>query len=71
MDNDQVPYPSSQDNYAIENYKCFATFLNHIDDLNLTGTIDKSVGKSYGQLSAHAMVSVNRSNFTQCWPNKM
>ena len=50
---------------AIENYNSFATFLNNIDDLNLPGAINRSVGKSCdGLLSAHAMVSVNRSDLT-------
>jgi hypothetical protein len=41
---------------AIQNYKRFATFLNNIDTLNLAGAINKSVGKSDGLISAHAMV---------------
>jgi hypothetical protein len=52
---------------AIENYKSFATFLN-IDALILAGTIDRSVGKSDLLLT---MVSLNRSDLTQFWPNKM
>jgi hypothetical protein len=55
---------------AIENYKSCTTFLNNIDALNLAGTIDRSVGKSDGLLSEHAMVSVNRRDLTQRWPNK-
>jgi hypothetical protein len=43
---------------AIENYESFATFLNNMDALNLTGAINRSVGKSDGLLSAYATVSV-------------
>ena len=56
---------------AIKNYKSFATFLNNIYALNLAGAIDRSVGKGDGLLSAHATVSVNRSDLKQSWPNKM
>jgi hypothetical protein len=57
---------------AIEIYESFDTFLNNIDTLNLAGTINRSVGKSSdGLLSLNAMVSVNQSDLTQRWPNKM
>ena len=56
---------------AIENYKRFATLLNNIDALYLAGAIERSVGKSNGLLPSHTMVSVNQSDLTQLWSNKM
>jgi hypothetical protein len=54
--------------FAIENYKSLTTLINNIDALNLAVL---STEKSDGLLSAHATVSVNRSDLTQRWQNKM